>query len=70
MPRRLSDDTSFILRWLWRLPWACAADIARITGLHENVVSNVSKPPKEGGMARGSPHRPYARRGGPVRIFH
>ena len=41
MPRRLSDDTSFILRWLWRLPWACAADIARITGLHENAVSNV-----------------------------
>ena len=41
MPRRLSDDTIFILQWLWYLPWACAADIARITGLNENAVSNV-----------------------------
>ena len=40
MPRRLSDDTIFILHWLWHLPWACAADIARITGLNENAVSN------------------------------
>ena len=41
MPRRLSDDTIYILWWLWYLPWACAADIARITGLNENAVSNV-----------------------------
>ena len=41
MPRKLSDDTIYILLWLWYLPWACAADIARITGLNENTVSNV-----------------------------
>ena len=41
MPRKLSDDTVCILSWLWYLPWACAADIARITGLNENTVSNV-----------------------------
>ena len=41
MPRRLSEDTVHILSWLWYLPWASAADIARITGLNENMVSNV-----------------------------
>ena len=41
MPRPLSKDTIFILMWLWQLPWACAADIARITGLKSNAVSNV-----------------------------
>ena len=41
MPRRLSEDTLLILWWLWYLPWACAADIARITGLSEQGVSNV-----------------------------
>ena len=35
MPRRLSDDTIYILWWLWYLPWASAADIARITGLNQ-----------------------------------
>ena len=41
MPRALSDDTLWILWWLWRLPWASAADLARITGLEANAVSNV-----------------------------
>lgn len=35
MPRRLSDGTIYILQWLWYLPWASAADIARITGLNQ-----------------------------------
>ena len=41
MPRRLSEDTIHILFWLWYLPWASAADIARITGMNERMVSNV-----------------------------
>ena len=41
MPRAISDDTLLILWWLWRLPWASAADVARITGLSANGVSNV-----------------------------
>ena len=49
MPRRLSEDTIYILSWLWYLPWACAADIARITGLNENTVSNVLSRRREAG---------------------
>ena len=41
MPRALSDDTVCVLQWLWYLPWASASDIARVTGLKENAVSNV-----------------------------
>ena len=41
MARGFSESTLLILSWLWRLPWACAADIARITGLPANMVSNV-----------------------------
>ena len=44
MPRAISDDTLLILWWLWRLPWASAADVARITGLSANGVSNVLSP--------------------------
>ena len=39
MPRALADNTQLILWWLWRLPWACAADIALITGLQQQAVS-------------------------------
>ena len=42
MPRRLSEDTELAHWWAWRLPWAAAADIFRITGpkLKLNQVSN------------------------------
>ena len=43
MPRRLSDDTKDIYLRLWYWPWASAADIAGVTGLKTNVVSNVLK---------------------------
>ena len=41
MPRALSEDTNFVLWWLWYLPWASAADIARATYLTEGAVSNI-----------------------------
>ncbi len=41
MPRALSEDTNFVLWWLWYLPWASAADIARVTYLTEGAVSNI-----------------------------
>ena len=49
MPRALSDDTQFVLWWLWRLPWACAADIARVTGLKQNAIGNILKRRKKQG---------------------
>ena len=47
MPRKLSSDTERIYSWLWYLPWASAADIARITGLKDTAVSNALKRGKE-----------------------
>ena len=41
MPRALSITTQMVLWWQWRLPWACAADIAGVTCLEQNTVSNV-----------------------------
>lgn len=41
MPRELSSDTKRIFWWAWRLQWASAADIARVTGLKANAVSTV-----------------------------
>ena len=41
MPRALSEDTFLILWWLWRLPWASAADLARVSGIGANAASNV-----------------------------
>ena len=41
MPRALSEDTNFVLWWLWYLAWASAADIARVTYLTEGAVSNI-----------------------------
>ena len=43
MPRELSADTEYVYWWLWRLPWASAADIARVTGLKASAVSNALK---------------------------
>ena len=43
MPRELSADTENVYWWLWRLPWASAADIARVTGLKASAVSNALK---------------------------
>ena len=34
MPRELSSDTEKSYWWLWYLPWASDADIARVTGLN------------------------------------
>lgn len=41
MARELSNTTVLVLRLLWSLPWASAADIALITGLKVQTVSNV-----------------------------
>ncbi len=43
MPRELAADTEYVYRWLWHLPWASAADIARVTGLKASAVSNALK---------------------------
>ena len=43
MARKLSADTESIYWWLWRWPWASAADIARVTGLKASAVSNALK---------------------------
>ena len=43
MARELSANTVYIYWWLWRLPWASAADIARVTGLKASAVSNALK---------------------------
>ena len=40
MPRALSSNTKRIYWWAWRWPWASAKDIARVTGIKENTVSN------------------------------
>ena len=40
MARELSANTVSIYWWLWRLPWASAADIARVTGLKVSAISN------------------------------
>ena len=40
MARELSANTVHIYWWLWRLPWASAADIARVTGLKASAISN------------------------------
>ena len=40
MPRALSYNTELVYWWAWRLPWASAADIARVMHLKENTVSN------------------------------
>ena len=42
MARRLSPTTVSILRRLWYLPWASAADIAAFGGLRVQIISNVS----------------------------
>ena len=41
MPRALSSDTEMVYWWLWRLPWASAADIARFSFLQATAVKNV-----------------------------
>ena len=43
MARKLSANTVWIYWWLWRCPWASAADIARVTGLKIPAVSNALK---------------------------
>ena len=40
MPRALSSNTKRIYWWAWHWPWASAKDIARVTGIKENTVSN------------------------------
>ena len=54
MPRSLSEDTKSIYLWLWRLPWAAGADIARITGLKQNKVSNALKRGERRGWLRSA----------------
>ena len=49
MPRRFSEKSIQVYWWLWRLPWACAADIALITGLKQQAVSNVLSRGRERG---------------------
>ena len=41
MPRRITYSTFEILRWLWMMPWASAADLARVTLFEESAVANV-----------------------------
>lgn len=41
MARALSDKTFFVLRMLWGLPWASAADIATLTGCKVQTVSTI-----------------------------
>lgn len=41
MPRRLSASTLLVYQYLWYLPWACAADIARFKDLPAPAVKNV-----------------------------
>ena len=40
MPRNFSKLTVLIYWWLWRWPWASAADIAQVTGLEQPAVAN------------------------------
>ena len=54
MPRRLSEDTKSIYRCLWRLPWASAADIARVTDLKQSAVSNALKRGERRGWLRSA----------------
>ena len=54
MPRSLSEDTKYIYLWLWRLPWAAGADIARITGMKQNKVSNALKRGERRGWLRSA----------------
>ena len=49
MPRAFSSNTKVIYWWLWYLPWASAADIARVTGQKANLVSNVLASGRERG---------------------
>ena len=49
MPRAFSSDTLEVYWWLWRWPWASAADIARVTGLKAPAVTNVLKRGKQKG---------------------
>ena len=41
MPRRISRSTYNILWSLWMMPWAAAADLARVTRYEETAVANV-----------------------------
>ena len=54
MPRSLSEDTEYIYLWLWHLPWAAGADIARITGMKQNKVSNALKRGERRGWLRSA----------------
>ena len=54
MPRRLSENTECIYWWLWRLPWAAAADIVRVTGLKQNQVSNALRLGERRGWLRSA----------------
>lgn len=54
MPRAFSSITIEVLNYLWFMPWACAADIARVSGLETNVISNVLKRRAKKGWLRSA----------------
>ena len=54
MPFSFSADTIAVLRWLWFLPWASAADIARVTYLPEQSVSNILNRRRKAGWLRSA----------------
>ena len=70
MPRAFSSNTKVIYWWLWYLPWASAADIARGTGQKANSVSNVLASGREGErVAAVGSTWPRVRRHRQVRVF-
>ena len=69
MPRSLSEDTEYIYLWLWRLPWAAGADIARITGMKQNKVSKRAEAWGAQGLAPLGPSRQGIQGRGPVCLF-
>ena len=54
MPFAFSADTIRVLRWLWFLPWASAADIARVTGIPEQSVSNILNRRRKAGWLKSA----------------
>ena len=54
MPFSLSPDTIAVLRWLWFLPWASAKDIARVTHISEQAVSNILNRRRKAGWLRSA----------------
>ena len=54
MPFSISWETIEVLKWLWFLPWASAADIARITYIPEQSVSNILNRRRKAGWLKSA----------------